>query len=115
MAGRNGGQKKGFKEASGDYIGTIDANNSGQILYFDILIKKLNNGYDIAFLSRYTPGGKDERVFLRAFGSMLINKVSKIILRVPFTDFSSGIFLMKKNLLSELEIIITGYSEWFIE
>jgi len=108
-------QKKGFKESSGDYVGTIDANNSDQILYFQSLISKLNDNYDIAFLSRYISGGGDNRIFLRSFGSKSINTVSKFFLRIPFHDFSSGIFLMKRELMDIMLNIITGYSEWFIE
>ena len=95
-------QKKGFEESSGDYIGTIDANNSDQILYFPDLVPKLDQGYDIAVLSRYILGGGDKRIFLRSFGSKAINKVSQIFLRIPFDDFSSGIFLMKRKLLNHV-------------
>ena len=108
-------QKFGFGKVNGDYVGTVDVNSKDQILYFNDLINKLDSGYDIAVLSRYVPGGGDERVFVRSFASLAINKVSKFFLRIPFNDFSSGIFLMKKELITETEKIITGYAEWFIE
>ena len=108
-------QKKGFRESTGDFIGTIDVNSCDQILYFVDLASKLDSGYDIAFLSRYIPGGGDQRIFLRSFSSKAINLVSKFFLRIPFNDFSSGIFLMKRKLLDHAENIITGYAEWFIE
>ena len=108
-------QKKGFRESTGDFIGTIDVNSCDQILYFVDLASKLDSGYDIAFLSRYIPGGGDQRIFLRSFSSKAINLVSKFFLRIPFNDFSSGIFLMKRKLLEHAENIITGYAEWFIE
>ena len=108
-------QKKGFEESSGDYVGTIDVNSRDQILYFPHLKSKLDDGYDVAVLSRYVKGGGDERVFLRSFASKAINIVSKLVLRIPFNDFTSGIFLSKRNLLIKSKNIITGYSEWFIE
>jgi len=108
-------QKFGFTKAKGDYLGTLDVNSKDQPLYFKDLIVKLNEGYDIAVLSRYVYGGGDERVFIRSITSLAINKVSKFFLRINFNDFTSGIFLMKRELLSEAENIISGYAEWFIE
>ena len=108
-------QKKAFSESSGDYVGTIDVNSYDQILNFENLVNQLNNGYDIAVLSRFVPGGGDERIFIRAFASRGIYLVSKFFLRIPFNDFGSGIFLMKRKLLDYTENILTTYAEWFIE
>ena len=107
--------KRGFKESTGEYVGTIDVNSRDQILYFPNLISKLNEGYDIAVLSRYISGGGDQRISIRSFSSKVINMVSRFFLRIPFNDFTSGIFLMKRKLLDYSEIIKTGYGEWFIE
>ena len=108
-------QKRGFEVSTGEYVGTIDVNSCDQILIFPELVSKLDSGYDLASLSRYIEGGGDQRIFLRSFASRLINLVSKFFLRISFNDFTSGIFLMKRELLQTLNKIITGYSEWFIE
>ena len=108
-------QKKGFSESTGDFVGTIDVNSYDQILHFVNLADKLSSGYDIAVLSRFVPGGGDERIFIRAFASRGIYLVSKFFLRIPFNDFGSGIFLMKRKLLDYTENILTTYAEWFIE
>ena len=108
-------QKKGFSEATGDFMGTIDINSRDQILHFVNLAAKLDSGYDVAFLSRYISGGGDQRIFLRAFASIAINLASRFLLRIPFHDFTSGIFLMKRELFDHVEIKISGYAEWFIE
>ena len=107
--------KRGFNESTGEYVGTIDVNSRDQILYFKDLAAKLNVGYDIAVLSRYIVGGGDQRIFIRSFSSKAINTVARFFLRIPFNDFTSCIFLMKRKLLDYSEIIKTGYSEWFIE
>ena len=107
--------KRGFNESTGEYVGTIDVNSRDQILYFKDLTAKLNVGYDIAVLSRYILGGGDQRIFIRSFSSKAINTVARFFLRIPFNDFTSCIFLMKKKLLDYSEIIKTGYAEWFIE
>ena len=108
-------QKFGFSKAKGDYVGTVDVNSKDQLLYFKDLIDRLDNGYDIAVLSRYVLGGGDERVFIRSLTSLAINKLSKFFLRISFNDFTSGIFIMKRELLLETENVISGYAEWFIE
>ena len=107
--------KRGFNESTGEYVGTIDVNSRDQILYFKDLAAKLNVGYDIAVLSRYILGGGDQRIFIRSFSSKAINTVARFFLRIPFNDFTSCIFLMKKKLLDYSKIIKTGYAEWFIE
>ena len=107
--------KRGFNESTGEYVGTIDVNSRDQILYFKDLAVKLNVGYDIAVLSRYILGGGDQRIFIRSFSSKAINTVARFFLRIPFNDFTSCIFLMKRKLLDYSEIIKTGYAEWFIE
>ena len=107
--------KRGLKESTGEYVGTIDVNSRDQILYFKNLAAKLNAGYDIAVLSRYILGGGDQRIFIRSFSSKAINSVGRFFLRIPFNDFTSCIFLMKRKLLDYSGIIKTGYAEWFIE
>ena len=107
--------KRGFNESTGEYVGTIDVNSRDQILYFKDLAAKLNVGYDIAVLSRYILGGGDQRIFIRSFSSKAINTVARFFLRIPFNDFTSCIFLMKRKLLDYSEIIKTGYADWFIE
>ena len=42
----------------------MDVNSKDQILYFKNLISKLDEGYDIAVLSRYVSGGDDQRIFI---------------------------------------------------
>ena len=108
-------QKRGFQESKGEYVGTIDINSGDQISYLKKMVTKLNEGYDIAVLSRYVDGGEDQRIFIRSFASKTINLVSKFFLRIPFNDFTSCLFLMKRKLLDYSGIIITGYGEWFIE
>ena len=107
--------KKGFSESSGSYIGFIDVNSKDQILHFEKLISHLDNNCDISFLSRYIAGGGDQRIFLRCLTSKLINFICRILLRIPINDFTSGIFLMKKEVLENVSYDIKGHGEFFIE
>ena len=107
--------KKGLDEANGNFVGFIDTNSPDQILYFNNLISKLRDGYDIAVLSRYISKGGDKRDFLRVITSKAINMVCKMILRIKFNDFTSGIFLMKKEVLKLVDFNTHGHGEYFIE
>jgi len=106
---------EGFKKAKSQYIGTFDVNMPDQINYFNKAIKELDSGNDIVVLSRYVKGGSDKRILLRTSTSFLINKLSKFILNIPFNDFTSGIFIMKKKIIKQIKIKPIGHGEWFIE
>ena len=106
---------EGFHKAKAQYIGTFDVNMPDQINYFNKAIKKLDSGNDIVVLSRFVKGGSDKRILLRASTSFLINKLSKFILNIPFNDFTSGIFIMKKKIIKQIKIKPIGHGEWFIE
>ena len=53
--------------AKGKYIGWIDSNMDYVMHKFKKMEKLLDNGNDLILLSRYVPGGKDERSFIRVF------------------------------------------------
>ena len=106
---------RGMMSASGDYIGFVDANCPDQVLYFKKMMEILDNGYDVAILSRYVDGGGDKRAFIRSSSSWLINFVCRIILRVSIKDFSGGLFLLRRKILDDVNIIPYGHGEFFIE
>jgi hypothetical protein len=62
------------------------------------MIKNLENN-DIVILSRYVNGGKDLRTKKRILTSKLINFFCRIILSNKIKDYTSGVFLMKRNVL----------------
>ena len=66
-------------------------------------------------LSRYVEGGKDERNKVRVFSSRLINFISRLILRSKIKDLSSGIFVMKRDVLLDAVPIASGHGEFMVE
>ena len=86
----------------------------GLTLIWDKLLKNLNQN-DIVILSRYIPGGKDERSKFRVIVSSLLNKFSKLILRSNINDLSSGIFLMNRKVLNDTVPVAKGHGEFIIE
>tara|TARA_B110001454_G_scaffold203738_1_gene211901 strand:- start:474 stop:914 length:441 start_codon:yes stop_codon:yes gene_type:complete len=74
---------------------------------------KLNN--DLILMSRYINGGGDNRVFVRAFCSKYFNLLCRLLLRTPIKDFTSSIFLMKREILDEVTFLGYGHGEFFLE
>tara|TARA_B100001123_G_C15302560_1_gene1021561 strand:+ start:715 stop:1428 length:714 start_codon:yes stop_codon:yes gene_type:complete len=106
---------RGVIETTGKYIGWIDTNMGEVAKKFPEMINALDSDNDIIVLSRYVEGGGDNRIFLRSFSSKLFNKICSIILRAPIKDFTSSIFLMKREILDEVTFLGYGHGEFFLE
>lgn len=104
----------GLINANGDIIGWVDSNMGSVVERFPEMISKLETS-DIVLLSRYVDGGSDERNKARIIASKLINYVSRLILRSKIKDLSSGIFVMKKDVLLDTVPIATGHGEFMVE
>ena len=104
----------GLINSTGKHIGWLDSNMGSLAEKFPEMLKKLDSN-DIAILSRYIPGGKDERGKFRVIISYLLNKFTKFILRSKINDLSSGIFLMKRNVLNDVVPVAKGHGEFIIE
>jgi len=106
----------GVKQSKGDYIGWIDTNMSYLLKDFNLMENLLdNNKCDIVILSRYVKDGRDERKLLRSLASKYLNLFCKLILNSKINDFTSGIFLMKKEILNEIPFVGDGHGDFFIE
>jgi dolichol-phosphate mannosyltransferase len=104
----------GLINSSGDIVGWIDSNMSSIIKHYPLMISKLDEA-DIVILSRYVDGSLDERNKFRVITSYVLNKFSKLILRSKINDISSGLHVMKRDvLLSEIPIAF-GHGEFFME
>ena len=104
----------GLINTSGDIIGWLDSNMGDTAKRFPEMLLNLK-GADIVILSRYVTKGKDERNKIRVIASYLLNKFSKLILRSKINDLSSGIFLMKREVLNDVVPVAKGHGEFMIE
>ena len=105
----------GIVESSGDYIGWTDTNMSELTTRFKEMITVLDSNYDIVILSRYVNGGGDNRTLLRSLCSKYFNFVCRIMLGSKIKDYTSGIFLMRREVLNEVNFLAYGHGEFFIE
>ena len=101
-------------ESNGENIGWIDTNMGELAELFPKMLKDLDN-YDLILLSRYVSGGSDDRVFIRVFCSKLINFFCRIVLSKKINDYTSSIFVMKRSVLNETNLLGYGHGDFFVE
>lgn len=98
----------GFKLASNDIMGVIDADFSHPLARIPDLVKKVTEGYDLVVGSRYTKGGRIENwpSFRR-----LTSKGAKLLARglTGVKDPVSGFFFFRKKVLQGVSLNPTGY------
>ncbi len=104
----------GLINSSGDIVGWIDSNMPMVAKKLPEMIDKLNN-YDIVMLSRYVQGGKDERSKLRILSSKIINGVCQLVLSKEIKDYTSGMYVMERKVLTTITPICYGHGEFSIE
>ena len=104
----------GLINSSSEVVGWLDSNMGELANRLPEMIKNLENN-DIVILSRYVNGGKDLRTKKRILTSKLINFFCRTILSNKIKDYTSGIFLMKRNVLLTSVPIAYGHGEFFIE
>ena len=106
---------RGLIETKGDNIGWIDTNMGEQAPRFVEMAKELKLNNDIVILSRYIAGGGDKRNLIRVLCSKYFNILCRIILTKSIKDFTSSIFLMKRQIINEVTFLGYGHGEFFIE
>ena len=104
----------GLINTNGNIIGWLDSNMGEVAKKFPEMLQLLKEK-DIVILSRYVPGGNDQRNKIRVITSYLLNKFTKLILRSKINDLSSGIFLMKRKVLNDVVPIAKGHGEFMME
>ena len=104
----------GLINSSGDIIGWLDSNMGEVAKKFPEMLQNLEKA-DVVILSRYISGASDKRNKFRVIISYLLNKFTILILRSKIKDLSSGIFLMKREVLNDVVPVAKGHGEFMIE
>lgn len=104
----------GMINTNGNYIGWTDSNMPNLTHHFTEMLEKLKH-YDVVLLSRYVKGGGDQRSKMRILSSKMINSFCRLILGDDIKDYTSSIFLMRRNVLKCGVPIAYGHGEFFIE
>ena len=87
----------GFKAASGDAVGTIDADLQHDPNILPKMFAELEAGADLVIGSRYMPGGGTSNWnWFRRLMSETANMASRVVLRAKVADPGAGIFMLRK-------------------
>ena len=104
----------GLINSSGDIVGWVDSNIKSAAAKLPEMIDQLNNN-DIVLLSRYVEGGDDERDKFRSFASRFLNWIYQLTLSKKIKDYTSGMFVMKRDVLLMAIPNCFGHGEFFVE
>ena len=104
----------GLINSSSDIVGWLDSNMGSLANRLPEMLELLKRN-DVVILSRYVEGGKDLRSKQRVLSSKLINYLCRTLLSNKIKDYTSGIFLMKREVLLSAVPVASGHGEFFIE
>ncbi len=104
----------GLINSSGDIVGWVDSNMKSAAAKLPEMIDQLNNN-EIVLLSRYVEGGDDKRDKLRSFASRFLNWIYQLTLSKEIKDYTSGMFVMKRDVLLVAIPNCFGHGEFFVE
>lgn len=108
--------KAGIDAATGDVVVWMDCDLSMPPRTVPLLVNAITaGGADIAVGSRYAPGGRDVRPWLRTFTSRLINGFATLLLPVKVKDYDSGFLAVRRDVFSVVPLSDQGYGEYCIE
>jgi len=105
---------RGILESRGEIVGWMDADMCMPPAMLPGMIALLEK-YDVVVGSRYAPGGKDDRVFLRVAASRLINRMATLVLGYGIRDYDSGFVVLRRSVFDKVSLIPTGYGAYFME
>ncbi|MCF7794857.1 glycosyltransferase [Patescibacteria group bacterium] len=114
QGGKGRAVKHLWKKSEADYFVYMDIDLAVSLDYLPILIKNLNNGYDLVWGSRRLKNSKVKRNIFRSFSSLIYNIFSKKILEHNYSDLQCGFKginnRIKNTVLSKIED-----NNWFFD
>jgi dolichol-phosphate mannosyltransferase len=103
-----GALQTGIAEARGDYLLTLDADQSHDPDFIAKMWRARTRG-DIVVASRYVLGAVAYHDFIRRSTSWILNLVLRRMLSMPVLDMSSGFRLYRREVFANLELTATNF------
>jgi dolichol-phosphate mannosyltransferase len=105
---------RGIMESRGVVVGWMDADMCMPPAMLPGMIALLAE-HDVVVGSRYAPGGKDDRHWLRVLSSRMINGLATLVLGYGIRDYDSGFVVLRRTVFDKVSLIPTGYGAYFME
>jgi glycosyltransferase involved in cell wall biosynthesis len=107
--------KTGLMAAKGEIIVCMDGDGSQDIKDIIKLVNLVNTSYDVAFASRYLPGGgsKDDTI-IRYLGNRFFSRLVNFLYGVKLSDSLFFFFAIKKSKMEFLDLKSNGF-EYCVE
>jgi len=105
---------RGIIESRGDAVGWMDADMCMPPDLLPVMIDRLAD-HDVAVGSRYAPGARDDRHWLRVLASRCINRFAGLVLGYGIRDYDSGFVVLRRTVFDRVSLIPTGYGAYFME
>ena len=100
--------QRGFEEAQGTYILTMDADLSHPTEFIDSMWEA-REGASLTIASRYVVGGGADQNVFRALLSKILNQFFRIGFELPYGDLSSGFRLYEAEAVKSLSLTYTNF------
>ena len=104
----------GYNKIKGDIVIAMDTDLSHDPRQMLLMIKKVNEGYDMVVGSRHMKGAyyekKTPETMKKFVASRLGNIITTLISRVPIHDFTNGYRAIKKEVIDNVKTNSTGNS-----
>ena len=99
---------RGVREAAGQYIITMDADQSHPARFIKDLWNARDRG-EIVIASRYVPGGRADQPASRLLLSKILNSFFRVGLSIEVQDLSSGFRLYHKHIFRKMQLRFTNF------
>lgn len=98
--------------ASGfNYVLFLDSDLTNDPKYLPFFIAKMEEGYDVIKASRYIKGGATKGVpALKAFISVVANRIASILYGLPIRDCTNGFRAVKTDILHQMQLHENGFA-----
>lgn len=105
---------RGILESRGPIVGWMDADMCMPPAMLPGMVAELDR-HDVVVGSRYAPGGRDDRAWLRVAASRAINGLASTVLGYGIRDYDSGFVVVRRTVFDKVSLIPTGYGAYFME